>query len=130
MEPQRWEGLEIDKDIVGDGSSYDPESCIFVPRWLNMLFCNQKTGGNGRNQNGLPLGVHYNRKRGKFVANISYYGKTKCVGWCDNAIDAHQAFKKARDTYVRERLVDYPDEHVRAYVFQKLDGEVDGDVET
>ena len=31
------DGYELDKDLIGDGKSYSPESCIFVPQWLNKF---------------------------------------------------------------------------------------------
>lgn len=31
------DGYELDKDLIGDGKHYSPESCIFVPQWLNKF---------------------------------------------------------------------------------------------
>lgn len=35
MENQDWEGKDLDKDILGDGDLYSPETCCFVPEAVN-----------------------------------------------------------------------------------------------
>ena len=46
LENYYWcsEGLELDKDILSfdERKCYSPDTCIFVPHWLNMLFRNVK----------------------------------------------------------------------------------------
>ncbi len=42
MEKQKWEGKELDKDIIGNGDLYSPETCIFVSPKLNSCVINLK----------------------------------------------------------------------------------------
>ena len=38
METQDWEGKELDKDLLsGECKVYSPETCVFVPRNVNMF---------------------------------------------------------------------------------------------
>lgn len=54
--------VELDKDILVQGNKlYSPETCIFVPKRINDLFCHI----NGHTDNGLPTGVTYSKKTGK-----------------------------------------------------------------
>ena len=41
METQAWKGKELDKDILIAGNKiYSPETCIYVPQWLNSFTIN------------------------------------------------------------------------------------------
>jgi hypothetical protein len=37
MQLQDWEGKELDKDLLGDKTSYSPETCTFVSKKINMF---------------------------------------------------------------------------------------------
>jgi len=50
--------MHIDKDILYPGNKiYSPETCIFVPQRINMLFVNRP------NKSGLPNGITKLKKR-------------------------------------------------------------------
>lgn len=43
MERQKWEGLELDKDILVKGNQvYSPDTCCFIPAAINCLFHSAK----------------------------------------------------------------------------------------
>lgn len=44
MENQDWRGKELDKDLLGDGTLYSPDTCCFLPCWLNVLESKSGTG--------------------------------------------------------------------------------------
>ena len=59
------DGLHLDKDIKGDGKLYSPETCIFVPRWVNQFVVQnkEKTGP-------FPTGVRPSKD--KFIARCRH----------------------------------------------------------
>ena len=57
------DGYEIDKDILSDSREYSPESCIFVPSWLNSF-----TVDAGARRGDCPIGVCFVRRCGRFKA--------------------------------------------------------------
>lgn len=46
MEKQDWEGKQLDKDIIGDGKLYSPETCCFVDSKVNsfIISCEKVRG--------------------------------------------------------------------------------------
>ena len=63
MEKQDWEGKELDKDLLGDGKLYSPETCCFLPKKINIFM---KCGGN---KTIYPVGVTLHK--GRYVSRIS-----------------------------------------------------------
>ena len=61
------EGWQLDKDILIKGNKiYSPDTCCFVPSEINNLFvgCNKSRGS-------LPIGVTFNKRLKRYVAQIS-----------------------------------------------------------
>lgn len=64
------EGSELDKDLLG-GKLYGPETCVFIPKRLNLLF--------RKSSRKLPLGVY--SVKGKYRALCSNKdGKLRYLG--------------------------------------------------
>lgn len=58
MEKQDWEGMQLDKDILGSGKFYCPDICVFVPRYINCFI--YKTEDNVIGKTGaVPKGDKY-----------------------------------------------------------------------
>ena len=68
MIEQPWQGQHLDKDFVGNGKEYSPESCRFISAELNKLFNDH---GNARGD--LPQGVR--RLGSGYLARLSINGK-------------------------------------------------------
>lgn len=66
------EKMQLDKDILHKGNKiYSPETCIFVPQTINLLFTkSDKTRGNN------PMGV-FDCENGKYRADCSVYNFEK-----------------------------------------------------
>ena len=108
-------GDQLDKDFFGDGKLYSPESCCFVPQWLNKLF-----NDNSRARGEWPIGVCWEKQRQKFESFISINGKMKRLGRFETPEEAHQAYLKAKREYVIEKMIDYPDPKVRAAILKRI----------
>lgn len=93
----------LDKDIMIKGNKlYSSETCSFVPREINNLFTlRQNCRGD------YPLGVHQNKKSGKFVSQINIDGKRVCLGHFDNPEKAFQIYKTAKEDVVRSLAEKY-----------------------
>ena len=100
---------QLDKDIIIKGNKiYSEDTCVFVPKFINTLFVkSQKTRGE------LPIGVSYHKARKKYQAQLSMYkdGKktTKHLGWFDTANEAFNAYKQAKEEYIKEIADEYKD---------------------
>lgn len=93
------EGWAIDKDLLSDDRQYGPDTCIFIPNWLNS-FCVTTNSRRGE----LPVGVTL-EKNGKFMARVGtgrcddreYLG---CFGTKDEALEA---WRKRKLELARDR---------------------------
>lgn len=92
METQDWQGKHLDKDIIGNGKLYSPETCIFVTPLVNTcLLTNESTRGDH------PLGVSFHKRIKKFAACISQANDIKThLGYFNDAQDAHKVWQKAK----------------------------------
>ena len=86
MKSQAWEGKDLDKDIVGDGWLYSPESCCFVDGKVNILI--KKTY---KRKSDLPTGVECPHGR-VFYGVYRLNGETIRSKAMDNPIDAHKFY--------------------------------------
>lgn len=102
MESQQWEGLELDKDILVKGNKiYGPDTCVFVPRYINMCINSHRTGDSG-----LPIGVSRKSKdrqminphNNPYIARIAkaVEGGNINLGCFDTSKGAHKAWQEAK----------------------------------
>ena len=99
----------LDKDILVKGNKvYSPDTCVFAPSFINTLFTKSK---NGRGE--LPIGVYYDKKYKKYKAQLSVFkdGKKtrKHLGYFDTADEGFEAYKKAKEEYIKEVADEYKD---------------------
>jgi hypothetical protein len=93
------DNFQIDKDILSKGNKvYSPETCLLVPRQLNMVVVN------GRGKRGeFPLGVSFDKARKMFIAKLSVEHKTIVVGCMHTTPESAFAdYKVAKEKYIRE----------------------------
>lgn len=108
MISQDWKGNHLDKDIIKPGNKvYSPETCCFVPIAINNIL-NKRRAGRGK----YPIGVSYDKKKSKYMAQMKRYGKKINLGWFKNEADASAEYKKAKKQY----LIDVADSLVDARV--------------
>lgn len=92
------DGYHLDKDLLGDGGIYSPETCNYIPQRLNGLFVvNHKNVG--RVNNHLPTGVAV--QRSSFVTRINHevIPKTKSF---TSVEEAHKDYLTRKWNSVRE----------------------------
>ena len=66
------ERMELDKDILlKNNKIYSPDTCVFVPQRVNTLFV---TANKIRGE--FPVGVYYDRQKKRYIANMTYNGKS------------------------------------------------------
>lgn len=90
--------MEIDKDILVKGNKiYSPETCVFVPNFINYLFVkNDASRGND------PIGTSFDKDRNKYFSSINKYGKTVRLGRYDSASEAFKVYKIEKEKYIKE----------------------------
>ena len=123
MDKQDWEGKYLDKDLLVYGNKvYGPDTCIFVPRLLNNLFTDKGSGpyNKGVYKHGKGSGG-YNKKGGMFVAQISMYGKQKCVSYHTNEKDAEESYKKHKREYLKELANKQEDDRLVKALLERID---------
>lgn len=89
MLTQKWEGKEIDKDILSMGTKiYSPKNCVFIPKTLNQ-FLKDRSNDRGLYLLGVTL------VDGKYVSRCSdpFLKKRIYLGYFENELEAHLAWK-------------------------------------
>lgn len=101
------EKICLDKDILVKGNKiYSPETCIFVPERINVLFTkNNKIRGK------YPIGVSLGNNK-KYRATINIFDfvnnkkQSKHLGYFDNIEEAFNIYKKSKENNIK-RTADY-----------------------
>lgn len=105
---KRW---SIDKDIVGDGTIYHEDVCVYVPAEIN----NMMKGWGGVSN--LPSGVKY--KGDYYSSSCTYLGCDYYFGVSDNVKHSHSLYLKFREYCVNDIKSRYGDA-VDERVYDKL----------
>ena len=91
--------FHLDKDLLVKGSKvYSEDTCVFLPVEINsVLTKTDKLRGD------YPIGVHWCNSKKVFVAQINRNkGQQDYLGQFDNPNDAFLAYKKAKESYLKE----------------------------
>ena len=111
------ERMALDKDILVKGNKiYSPDTCIFVPHRINLLFVKRdKVRGK------YPIGVYYSKQYKKFTSQCSFYNfeenkkKQMNLGCYDTPEEAFKIYK-----YYKENYIKYVAEHYKDQIPDKL----------
>ena len=91
------DGWQLDKDLVGDGKLYSPDTCVFVPSWVNS-FASNCTAARGENPIGTAVvnGCIVARCRNPFT------GHRESLGCFKSFSDASDAWRSRKIDFVYE----------------------------
>ena len=115
-------GKQLDKDIIGDGTLYSPESCCFVSKKLNQFLIGQNI------THDYPMGVYKEEGRAKFKVMISagVQGKSEQLGSFENMHEGHLVYCKRKlelaDSLIRQEQVE---DYIATALIAKLQKKVD-----
>lgn len=115
MESMPWQGNELDKDILGDGTHYSPVTCCFVPKSVNVFWtnCTSKTG--------VLVGANFAKDRGNWVSRCTIANRKKTLGVFHSELEAHQAWIRAKSQALTDLLAPLDlDERIVAAMHNKL----------
>lgn len=103
VESNSQRGMNLDKDILKKNNTvYCPEYCVFVPDRINLLFIKvDKIRGN------LPVGVNKPKNNKRYTAHFSNGIKQEKLGLFDTPEEAFQAYKKRKESYIKEVAEEY-----------------------
>ena len=94
-----------------DDNLYSPETCIYIPSWLNKF-----TTNSGAARGELPVGVSYHKPSGKYAAQCSHpFGEYEYLGYYSDAEQAHQAWRNRKLKIAAELKSKMDDIDVRIY---------------
>lgn len=111
--PEIMEGWQLDKDILfKDNKIYSSETCCFVPQEINSLFIKKD-----KNRGNYPIGVYKNRLR--YIAQVAVNKKQKFLGYFNTPEEAFQAYKTAKEAYIKELANKWKDK-IDLKVYQAL----------
>ena len=106
-------GWHLDKDLLVKGNKvYSEDSCVFIPKEINLVLTKNDT------MRGEHLiGVHWNKKASAFVARVrKNKGKREYLGLFNTEIEAFNAYKIAKEAFVKEQANEWKDQiDPRAY---------------
>lgn len=113
--------LDLDKDILFKGNKeYSPSTVAFVPHEINTLFLN-----NNKNRGDLPIGVNFDKDKGKYRAHMSFMGRPIKLGTFDNAESAFDRYKEYKEDFIKDLAEQYknkiPDKVYQAMVNWKIE---------
>lgn len=93
----------LDKDIVGDGTIYSEDVCVFVPCVINNLFKSSK-----RKTTGF-VGVYKESRKKMFKASVTFDHKPQHLGYFKTEIEAHLEYLKYRKMFADKLYIKYGD---------------------
>ena len=88
----------LDKDILIKGNrEYAPNKCCFVPNEINVLFTKRQN-----HRGDLPIGVQYSESKRRYKSGFTKGTKNTYLGYYDTTESAFQAYKKAKEEWIKE----------------------------
>lgn len=91
-------GWQLDKDLLTESKVYSPETCIYIPQWLNKF-----TTDGAAARGDYPIGVDFGKASGRYRARCRHSDSgPEHLGWFDSPEDAHSAWLARKLAIARE----------------------------
>lgn len=102
-QPHKECDYQLDKDLlVPSNKIYSPDKCVLIPQELNSLLTDRKAARGAH-----PQGVDFLKRNQKYRARISINSKSKHIGYFNCPHEAHQAYRVAKELYVKEKALEW-----------------------
>jgi len=113
MESQKWEGMDLDKDIIYPGNKiYSPETCCFVSPPLNKLLTDSRA-----KRGSYPLGVTFHKS--SYQARLGIGSKKlKYLGSFNTPEEASKVYRKAKRLRILRIACCEPDIRVKQGLYR------------
>ena len=115
------DGWQIDKDLTSDSGIYSPDTCVFVPGWLNKFTSSSKA-----KRGNLKIGVYLCKQTGKFRAKCGnpISGKVESIGRFSSEDEAHLSWMKRKKEIALDLkgAMDSIDNRIYQRVIKIIDG--------
>ena len=94
------DGWHLDKDLLVKGNKeYSEYSCVFLPSEINMVLVKHTPSRRKH-----PIGVSWYSKSKTFIAQVNKNkGKPENLGYFKTEIEAFNAYKTAKESFVKEQ---------------------------
>ena len=98
---------QLDKDLLIKGNkAYSEYSCVFIPKEINQVLV-KRTASRGK----YLIGVSWNKRNKAFVAMVNKNkGNPECLGYFKTEIEAFNAYKQAKESFVKEQANKWKDQ--------------------
>ena len=107
------EGFHLDKDLLIKGNKlYSEDACVFLPKEINSLLIKREAS-----RGECLIGVYWCNTKKAFKAQVGKNkGKQKHLGLFNTEIEAFNAYKEAKEAFVKEQANKWKDKiDPRAY---------------
>jgi len=86
MIKQRWEGMQLDKDLLSDANIYSPENCIFISSKLNVFVIESYSNRNSYGVRKAKRGVKFEARCNDPFGGSDYIGSFYCEAEAQRAV--------------------------------------------
>lgn len=95
-------GHDLDKDLLGDGTEYNPLTCTFLPQDINVFLAENWT----KDIHNLPIGVQYIKpatagSKDGYVARCHTDKGREYLGYFNDPMSAYYAYKSKKEEYAK-----------------------------
>ena len=97
---------QLDKDLLLVGNkTYSETTCVFVPQEINKFFTDS---GNVRGQ--YPVGVYFDKQKGKFRSQCKVNGKQQYLGLFNTPEEAFAVYKPFKEALCKQLALKWESE--------------------
>ena len=107
------EDWHLDKDLLVKGNKvYSEDSCVFLPQEINKILTKRTTS-----RGEYLIGIYWSKTSKAFKAQVGKNkGGRECLGYFKTELEAFNAYKTAKESYIKEQANEWKDEiDPRAY---------------